>query len=281
MADQTHLTLQECTGLYALDALGPEDIVAFETHLSTCDVCAAEVRSLREAAATLPFGITMVDPPARLRDRVLAVAVESAAGSVTPFASRPRQAAATTRVRPVSRAALWAGWTSAAATALLAAGAALYASDLRLQLRDAQGRLSVAVARLQETQAQLTTARADAAGVRTSLALLTSPDVLDLRLNGLTPARQARGRALMSRTRGLLFAASNLPPLPPARVYQLWYLTGGAPVSAGLVQPDAQGTVMASFDVPTDVPNTTGFAVSIEPEGGVPAPTGALYLATQ
>jgi len=29
------------------------------------------------------------------------------------------------------------------------------------------------------------------------------------------------------------------------------------------------------------VARTVGMAVSIEPEGGVPAPTGALYLATQ
>ena len=35
----------------------------------------------------------------------------------------------------------------------------------------------------------------------------------------------------------------------------------------------------AAFDTPAGTPEPTGLAVSIEPDGGVPAPTGAIYLA--
>ena len=83
----------------------------------------------------------------------------------------------------------------------------------------------------------------------------------------------------MSRARGLLFAANALPPLPAGRIYQLWYLTPAAPVSAGLLQPDAGGQVVTAFQPPANGVVAAGFAVSIEPEGGVTAPTGALYLA--
>jgi anti-sigma-K factor RskA len=283
MTDSTHLTLHECSGLYVLGSLGRDDAAAFEAHLADCDVCTEEVRSLRETSAALPFSVPMVDPPAGLRDRVLAIANRAPGGSVTPLTSRSSSVAADTGATGTSsgRTMLWAGWLSAAAMMLLAVGIGRYAVNVNHQLADVELRLVDAMGRLQDSQTQLASARSDAAGVRASLALLTSPDAIDMRLRGLAPAPQARARALVSRSRGILFAASNLPPLPPARVYQLWFLTAGAPVSAGLVQPDAQGTVTATFDGPASVPEATGFAVSIEPEGGVPSPTGALYLATQ
>jgi hypothetical protein len=46
------------------------------------------------------------------------------------------------------------------------------------------------------------------------------------------------------------------------------------------LKPDTQGTAAATFDAPT-IPAFAGMAVSLEPDGGVPAPTGAIYLATQ
>ena len=44
------------------------------------------------------------------------------------------------------------------------------------------------------------------------------------------------------------------------------------------MKPDENGRVTAAFDVPPGASTPTGLAVSIEPAGGVPAPTGALYL---
>jgi anti-sigma-K factor RskA len=60
----------------------------------------------------------------------------------------------------------------------------------------------------------------------------------------------------------------------------LWYLTAKTPVSAGLLQPDAAGQIVAAFQSPALDLQPSGFAVSIEPEGGVPQPTGAIYLAS-
>jgi anti-sigma-K factor RskA len=36
--------------------------------------------------------------------------------------------------------------------------------------------------------------------------------------------------------------------------------------------------VAAIFETPVDLPRPTAMAVTIEPDGGVPAPTGAMYL---
>jgi anti-sigma-K factor RskA len=59
------------SGAYAVDALDAEERVHFEAHLASCESCRAEVAELREASALLP-GTAEVDPPAALRDRVLA-----------------------------------------------------------------------------------------------------------------------------------------------------------------------------------------------------------------
>ena len=75
-----------------------------------------------------------------------------------------------------------------------------------------------------------------------------------------------------------MFTATRLPDLPRGRTYQVWVLTDGAPVSAGLMEPDAEGRVTAVFDTSVALPQPTGMAVSVEPSGGVPAPTGDIIL---
>jgi anti-sigma-K factor RskA len=125
---------------------------------------------------------------------------------------------------------------------------------------------------MDEARRTLTTTQAQ-------LDVLTAPDTARIDLGGQAAAPAASGRAYWSRSRGLVLSAANLPPLPADRTYQLWVLTANSPVSAGLLQPDAAGRVSAAFPTPADLPQPAGMAISIEPAGGVPAPTGAIYLA--
>lgn len=59
------------SGAYAVDALDEFERVAFERHLAHCTHCRSEVDGLREASA-LFAEMTAQEPPAALRDRVLA-----------------------------------------------------------------------------------------------------------------------------------------------------------------------------------------------------------------
>jgi anti-sigma-K factor RskA len=70
-------------------------------------------------------------------------------------------------------------------------------------------------------------------------------------------------------------STDNLPAAPAGHDYQLWVLdpAAEAPISAGLV------TGPRSFAVkPVSTPNP-GFAVSLEPTGGSPEPTGPILFA--
>ncbi len=272
-----HDRFRDDTGLYVLGSLSPDEQRAFEGHLASCDECQTEVRSLGAVVGALPYAAADAEPSVHLRGRVLRAATAIREPShVVPFESRAR----TTASRG-PRASNLAGWLLAAASLLMATGVGMYAMTLQGRLDRVQGQLVDAMARLQETQQQLQAANSATTTARASLALLTASDALDLRLNGQPPAPAARGRAFVSRSRGLLFAATNLPALPDNRTYQLWFLTPGAPVSAGLLRPDEQGSVTVRFDIAAEAPVPTGMAVSIEPEGGVPSPTGALYLVSQ
>ena len=113
---------------------------------------------------------------------------------------------------------------------------------------------------------------------QSAMAVLAAADLTRVDLQGAPAAPQAVGRALWSRQSGMLFAANNLPALPAGKIYQVWLVAGGPPVSAGLIEPDASGRGVGFFRTPVDVAGPVTVAVTIEPAGGVSAPTGAFYL---
>ena len=78
--------------------------------------------------------------------------------------------------------------------------------------------------------------------------------------------------------RGILYV-DGLPPLPLGKSYQLWAFVGATPKPAGVFESAAGGTAVISlgaFDAAAEKP--AKFAVSVEPKGGVPSPTGAVVL---
>jgi anti-sigma-K factor RskA len=199
------------------------------------------------------------DPSAALRDRVLSVA---SAGRH----ARPRSAPS------------YIPWLAAAASLVLSLGLTIYAGQLRSRISTLETELRDARERADANERLMADAKRAAAGAQASVAVLTAPDVARVDLAGQPVAPQASARAFWSRSRGMVFTASNLPPLPAGRTYQLWVVTAQAPISAGLLTPDAAGNVSDTFSTPQDIPQPVAIAVTIEPAGGVPAPTGERYL---
>ena len=102
--------LHKLTGAYAMDALDELERARFEQHLSECEDCRAEVAELRETAALLAE-TTAVEPPASLRDSVLA-----GISQVRPLPPDVSGTPDGTRVRSVRR---WVPLLVAAALAIL------------------------------------------------------------------------------------------------------------------------------------------------------------------
>lgn len=69
--------------------------------------------------------------------------------------------------------------------------------------------------------------------------------------------------------RGSYVEMAAMAPLPDRRTYQLWSLDGADPVSLGLLGPGTDPVVRVSLP-----DGTTSVAISDEPAGGSPAPSG-------
>jgi anti-sigma-K factor RskA len=71
-------------------------------------------------------------------------------------------------------------------------------------------------------------------------------------------------------------------PNPATQDYQLWLFdpNAPAPISAGVFSIDAKGSIRHPIVVGVNVQAISRFAVTIEPKGGRPSPTGKIVLAS-
>ncbi len=99
-------------------------------------------------------------------------------------------------------------------------------------------------------------------------------------LAGKTANVQAKGRIFWDQSkRKWIFVARDLPPLSPDKTYQLWFVpAAGNPVSAAIFNTMTDGSVQAEIDVPGNIAMLKAAAVTTEPAGGLPQPSGQFAL---
>ncbi|HZM95943.1 MAG TPA: anti-sigma factor [Vicinamibacterales bacterium] len=273
MTMDRHDTIGAMLDEYALGQLSQDERRNVETHIRECDVCATDLRHLTVVMEGIAHSVDPVTPPPALKQRVLA--------SLALQPQEPRRAAVESNVvtMPVTgvkiRRGVHPGWLAAAAVVILGLGVALYSSDAtrRLLIDDVQEAQAAAVDL--QRRIDLYAEQADLA-----VSILTAGDMQPIAMSGKEDATASTARAYWSRTRGLLIVADDLPVPPPGRVYQVWVIGGGTPFSAGLLGDQGAGRGMLIAPPPNGVaPGTITVAVTDEPPGGLPAPSGMIRLA--
>ena len=266
MTLERHAEIADRLEAYVLDQLPELERREVEEHLPGCGNCMKDVyelhRALEEAVESLP----PVTPPAALRERVLAaVATES-------------QEPVRRRVGIVQqpRRPLW-GMLPLAAAAVLVLAIGVVAFRIDRSRRELAGEVS----RVQTLNVELQERLKRFSG-QTDLALsiLTAADMREIPLEGRESAVAAAARAYWSPARGLLLVADRLPAPPEGRIYQVWIIEGGQPVSAGLLgeEPGNRGMLIVTPPRPGTGGSVT-VAVTDEPPGGLQAPSGTIRLA--
>jgi hypothetical protein len=130
-----------------------------------------------------------------------------------------------------------------------------------------------------DAERQIAEARETARKAQLVSEVLAASDLVRFGLSGGEAAPAARGQLLWSRSRGVVFSASRVPEPPAGSAYQLWLLTNSGTVSVGMAKPDSEGRLsLASDSVPTVQRPVVGVALTLEPSGGVPAPSRAPVL---
>jgi len=252
-------TYEELAALQALGALEGEDARVFEAHLSDgCTRCEQILADLRVASAALAASARPVAPRPALRGEILASLEKR-----SPRAPRPRGNLS-------SSAGL--AWVLAAAASLVLVFIGLDDARLRRE-RDNFG------ARNTELASRLTSAQRELARKDLRVRVLESEDIRILSLAGKDPQPEARAKVFWSEKakRGILLAG-NLERLPAGKQYELWVFDQGKPVPAGVFDVDEQGRALLESPDLSAIAAAQNFAVTVEPRGGVPAPTGPIVL---
>jgi anti-sigma-K factor RskA len=249
-----HETYETLAAVYAVGALDGDDLARFEAHLAEgCDRCEVIVRESREALTRMALaGAPAVPPP----DVKAALQARIDAATRRPSAAR--------------------GWlTWAAATAAVVALAVMLASGIVAARYEAKlGQIAREFAKERENlQRQEAALRAEAS----ALELLRDPATRVIELRSPSGADALARVVWNDKTGGHLFVA-RLAPAPQGKAYELWALDG-APRPAGVFQVDATGRAAQKVDAGRESPK--GFAVTLEPATGVPAPTGPIVLASK
>ena len=252
----TELTddLQERASLYAAGAMTDSERLEYVRHLDEdqCSVCQAEVKELQSAMSMLAFSVPSTSPSATVKVRLM---------------QQARQAVPVSQPRPAGFR--WLQWTTAI-IALTSVAVALSLMRTNTELRRETDALKSRIARLEVQLGEQ----------QTIIATLTRAGVRVVDLAGQGTNTQASGRIFWDQSRKQwLFSVRNLPPAPADKSYQLWFVPKkGRPISARVFNTEADGSITVEVPVPDNVTDLNAAAVTTEPFGGQPQPTGPFAL---
>lgn len=246
--------------LYALSALDGEELKAFEAHLRTCAACARELAVAREQVALLGLAAEAETPGPKVKERLMRRVRREATGG-SPWEKRDARAARTA----------W-GWLTPAlalATVFFAAVAGWMgvqdARDLQ-RLHAVEGQLAQAQQRSFQI-ARTATETED---------LLGMPGTVRVGLKPMPGMPDGRVGVLYNAKMGMVTCAGWLPAPPATKNYQLWLVPmKGKPMSLRVFKSEWNEPMMMKVPVGTEA---KAFAVTVEPMGGMPSPTGPMVM---
>lgn len=136
---------------------------------------------------------------------------------------------------------------------------------------------------LELTQRQLALVENEFESQQRVISVLYSPQLTFVDLGGTDADPEGYGKVMWcQKDKFGVIQLANLSNIPDDKDYQLWVIKEGveAPISAGVfnIENRPGGTIYIDELVETDRSLINAFAVSIEPKGGMPQPTGDIVL---
>ena len=261
---------------YAAGGLQGDELEKFMAYVRTATP--QELEELAELLTTtslLPLALHRKAPPAHVREQLLqSIRLSGSAREAVEERTEELMRQALPRALSAGRQGGWRAWMPLGVTFVglaMVLAFALYVMGL-LRTIDGQNQRLVAIQDELSRKEEL-------------LNVLAAKQVEMVLMSGLANCPVGYGKIIWDPERRVaILQVSNLPPVSSDKDYQLWVIKsagGGQPISAGVF---AIGTTEpAYFKIEqlavTDPKQIAAFAITLEPKGGVPAPTGAMYMA--
>ena len=277
MNTANHLS-EEDLSLYALQLLPDDERAAASEHLEHCELCRRKIGAIQGDLVLYAMTSEMHTPPALARERLLrrvaqekrivpvekpVLAIAQAANAEPVLAGRrggvldfdPHHAERS----PFHGLVTWGGWAIAAGFAV-----AFFLQTHQRELL--QGSLAA-------ERARVNTVQESASASQVELSALTDPGALNVTLRqptarGAEAPATPEGHAAYLPDRGaLVFVATNLEPLQPYKVYELWLLPAEEdrpPIPAASFYPDSAGNANVILPTGPKFVSVKGFGVTVE-----------------
>lgn len=267
-----------CAG-YVLGALSDEEKRTFERMLDNATPEQLEIyRQMVRIKDDLSLAADPMEPSDDLFDRVLEEISVSGSKSVSNMESRSENDPKSSN-----------GWIFKAAAAILLAillGLLLYSQQLSTLIDDKEARISELQTEVEEQNQLLTLLESELERKEELLAILESREVSLILMAGLETNPDGYGKIVWDpENERALLQVANLPEPTTEQDYQLWLIKDEQdPISAGIFSFEQTATdlfyrIDRLEERPSEQTNT--FAVTLEPRGGMPQPTGDMYLLGQ
>jgi anti-sigma-K factor RskA len=242
-----HEDYKEMIPARALSALDAAEARALNDHLSDCAECRMELEEWEATAAAMAVSAKPMEPSPEVRERLLnEIRKELSVPQVIPFRSATRN--------------IWTSFGSLGAIAAVILVTVLIVGLIIVW------RENLAI-REQLAQSQ------------EFLQLVNTPGSRVAELKGTDVGRGATAKLVFDNNGRAMLMAAKLPNVPEGKAYQLWFIVGKNPPMPGKTfVPDSGGQGTLKDQVPHAALDSAVFAITVEPAGGVSAPTGAIYL---
>lgn len=264
-----------CAG-YVLHALDEKERNRFEKMLADAtDDQQRLYQELWSAANQLAFSVQENEPSDALKKRIMDT-VKSGSDRQEASATSIEEEEAQTRDEEKEDSFNWPALAAAASFALLIVSLSLLFYSFNLSSEISNQETVIA-----EQKTTITELKSKLERKEEMLAILGSRDVDMVVMAGLEVNPDGYGKVLWdSENQRALLQVSNLPAVPKNKDYQLWIIRNNKPVSAGVfaVHDTSNNFFKIEEMAKADEQSANAFAITMEPKGGVPQPTGDMYL---
>ena len=261
--------IQELITAYSLGALEGDDLREIEEFKKNNPAEFNELLMESENAfSQLNYVVKGTMPDPALKNKLL--------GEIREESKRSEPVSAVSfwhRIQP-----LWLNLGTAVAAIVIVA-LVTYNFLLSGQLESKQAQVANLQNQIAATQTEIENMSEQSMLNKQMIAFLEDPSVVIINLVNTQPDLTAVGRVLWNtKDDQAMFYGINLPQPPEGKTYQLRAIGSGDPKSAGIFNVDTAGKNVLMLKSLNDLGQIKQFAVSLEPAGGVPLPTGKIYL---